>query len=60
MSVSLVLGLMASSATPTCSDEGAVQLTEGAARSALKLRCASLDPTPAFSAVTLTGMCASM
>ena len=55
MSVSLVTGVIASIATPTCSDAGAVQLTDGAARSTATLRVtARCDSNPAFIAVTVT------
>ena len=55
--MSVVLGVMASAsiATPTCSDEGAVYVAEGAVRSTARARVTSLGAVyPVFEADTVT------
>ena len=55
MSVSVVLGVMALTATPTCSDKGAVYVAEGAVRSTARARVTSLGGVyPVLLALTVT------
>ena len=55
MSVSVVFGVMAPTATPTCSDEGAVYVAEGAVRSTARARVTSPGGVyPVLLALTVT------